>query len=73
MLDENDLRLECLKLATAGSNRATSAGADTLEQTIKRAQVYLDFVRGNQNTNTKSAQSKRPRPSALGVYKVEVP
>jgi hypothetical protein len=44
-LDGRELRLECLRLAVGGANRATAgSGPETPEQITKRAQAYLDFV-----------------------------
>jgi hypothetical protein len=47
MLEGNELRLECLKLALGGANRATSAAyVESDKKVMDRAQAYLDFVTG---------------------------
>ena len=47
MLEGNELRLECLKLAIGSVNRATGAPSKELhKQLMDRAQAYLDFVTG---------------------------
>ena len=45
MIEGNDLRLECLRLALGGANRPTSAAyVESDKKIIDRAQAYLDFV-----------------------------
>jgi hypothetical protein len=47
MLAGNELRLECLKLALCGINRATSSpSTESHKKVMDRAQAYLDFVTG---------------------------
>jgi hypothetical protein len=45
MLEENELHLECLKLALGRANRATSPEyIESAKRVTERAQAYLDFV-----------------------------